>query len=243
MARYKTIKKKREYIYDDMEEFRSYRNEKVHDDWRKAPEGSWILTDDDQVCRILKRGTLGKGEYLRTVLGTYRPDRELLMTGDPVKNIYSFTSSMYPDEFISKKPRISHREKVFAYRVANGEHPTDVYLNLYRTEDRGYAKIRAMKLMRTERIMGVIAKEIRHALESIGIDEHYLLAEAKSVIEGEEVKDGDKLRALELLMKITDMFPKPTKTESIAVFQGFTSEQLNQLGGSEVEMLTDGQSE
>ena len=75
----------------------------------------------------------------------------------------------------------------------------------------------------------------------VGIDEDYLLEKAKVIVDKDEARDSDKLRALEMLMKIAGMFPKEKKTESLAVFEGFSKEKLAQLGGASVKLISHGE--
>ena len=44
-----------------------------------------------------------------------------------------------------------------------------------------------------------------------------------------------------MLMKIAGMFPKEKKTESLAVFEGFSKEKLAQLGGASVKLISHGE--
>ena len=75
----------------------------------------------------------------------------------------------------------------------------------------------------------MISKENIESLDKIGINRDYLFEKTKEVIENLDGKDSDKLRAIELLMKIKDMFPKEEKREALTVFQGFSREQLQKL--------------
>ena len=95
----------------------------------------------------------------------------------------------------------------------------------------------------------MISKESAKSLKKIGIDSDYLFSKTKDVIENLDGKDSDKLRAIELLMKIKDMFPKEEKREALTVFQGFSSEQLKKLSDADeinpiahAEQITDGES-
>ena len=46
-------------IYESIEEFKKYNpNIDVVDNWRSSVEGDWIVSDDGQVCQVLKRGNL-----------------------------------------------------------------------------------------------------------------------------------------------------------------------------------------
>ena len=84
----KKVKRVDECLYESTDEFyKMCPGEEFHQDWRSAPEGAYVLTDDGQVCRILKRGimkTANKVEidYLRTILGTYRVQSEIEMKGE-----------------------------------------------------------------------------------------------------------------------------------------------------------------
>ena len=70
----KQISQKKEVLYDNVQEFhRVYPDTVVNDDWRLADEGDWVVTDDDKVCRILKKSQMksngGKDiDYVRTIL-------------------------------------------------------------------------------------------------------------------------------------------------------------------------------
>ena len=83
----------------------------------------------------------------------------------------------------------------------------------------------------------MVTEEIEAILSDIGASKHYLLEQTKNVIDNIDGKDGDKLRAIELLMKIANMFPNEKKTESLTVFQGFSEEQLKRLNGGKAQVL------
>ena len=70
MARYKLVKGVKQPVFEDIDEFKeSYSNEFIYDNWRNAPTDSWTMTDDSQVCRILKRLPMKSGgELVTTVL-------------------------------------------------------------------------------------------------------------------------------------------------------------------------------
>ena len=44
-------------IYKDIEEFKRYNpNTDAKYNWRDGTEGNWVVSDDGQVCQVLKRG-------------------------------------------------------------------------------------------------------------------------------------------------------------------------------------------
>ena len=71
------VSSKMEHLYASLKEFKALNPDSVvQESWKTADEGSWILTDDNQVCRILRkldfkrRGSNKTLEYIRTLLGT-----------------------------------------------------------------------------------------------------------------------------------------------------------------------------
>ena len=220
------IKGKKEFVFDNKKEFRSYFPlEPLELDWKTAPKGSYTLTDDNQVLKILHKDNT----YVRTLLGMRNTTGNYTLEGEPVKNIYSFASNV--DHFLAVKNRKkpTSREILFARYVVDGNDMVEAYLKAYRTNNRNYAKTHAKLLLKQERIIRMISKENSESLKKIGIDSDYLFEKTRDIIENFEGKDSDKLRAIELLMKIRDMFPKEEKREALTVFQGFSPEQLDKL--------------
>ena len=243
MARYKLVKGNQEPVFQSMDEFRElFPDDYVYDNWRDAPTESWTLTDDGQVCRIIKRLSMKSGgELVTTVLGTRHSERKHLMSGVPPKNIYSLSRNENSAVHRANKPNLTKRERLFAKYVASGMNPTDAYLKVYPTEKEVYAKNQATILLKTERVSKLVSEEIKKSMLKAGIDEDYLLETAKTIVDKESARDSDRLRALEMLMKIAGMFPKEKKTESLAVFEGFTKEKLAQLGGASVKLISHGE--
>ena len=55
---YQTIRNKKHYVYDSIEEFRvNNPNTKVHKDWKIAKEGDWVYPDDGKIVKKLKVST------------------------------------------------------------------------------------------------------------------------------------------------------------------------------------------
>ena len=73
-------------------------------------------------------------------------------------------------------------------------------------------------------------KETEMLMSKIGCTKEYLLENAKKVIDKEDARDGDKLRALETLMKISGLLTTEKKVDSVALIQeftGFSRDKLN----------------
>jgi len=234
----KLVNGRTEYLYSDKDEFYDNEDADYHEDWRTAPINSWILTDDGQVCKVLQRGEFSNGErYIRTLLGTYPIRNNIYIAGKPADDIYRFSKSVRPRQFRKNDKLPNGREVIFAKYCAQGMPPDQAYLRIFPTNNNKYAQSAANSLLKTERVQKLVSKETKKMLGSVGIDEEYLLGNAKHIIDNDGGRDSDKLRAIEILMKIAGMFPSDKKTESLTVFQGFTSEQLKQLEGAKAELM------
>ena len=226
----RTVKGRKEYIFKNTNEFRKFfPDERLERNWRKADVGSYTLTDDKQVVKILHKDHIG----VRTLLGMRKTTNYYDLKGKPAKNIYSFGGDVNHLGSVKNRKNPTAREMLFARYVADGEDAIDAYLKAYRTNNRGYAKAHAKILLKQERIIRMISKENTESLKKIGIDSDYLFDKTKNIIENLKGKDSDKLRAIELLMKVRDMFPKEEKREALTVFQGFSREQLKRLGDTD----------
>ncbi len=225
----KTIKKVNHYLYDSITEYNLYHNKKpVY--WKQGNEGDWVVSDDGQVCQILKKGVMNGKSYIRCLLGTHFLQNE--MDGDPPKNIYSFTRDNFGTDNRLKREKPNTKEWIFGKYVANGIDPKEAYKKAFGSKSDEYAKIWSKRLLTTKRVSNIVSKEIREMMDELGITDDYLLASAKEVIDTTD-KDADKVRAIRMLMEIKDMFPKQnSQTESLTVFQGFSKEQLSALKDS-----------
>ena len=233
------------YIFKNENEFRAlFPNQTLYDDWRKAPEGAWTLTDDGQILEILKKGQMRRGlskkysSYIRTLLGMRVVESNSKLSGEPPTHIYSFSSDKHPKKRRLERKEYNGREFIFAQYIATGLDPVDAYLRAFPTNKRKHAELSAKLLLKTKRVQKLITQKIEEKMDSLGISEEWLLDEVKCVVEGKQSKDNNKLRALELLMKVRGMFPSSEqKSESLTVFQGFTPEQLDSIRGGDAKKL------
>ena len=234
----KTISGVDYHLYEDESEFRKHhQKEDLRDNWREALEGEWALSDDGQVFSVLRRAVMysnqyhAKTDYVRTLLGTAFVVDSVTLSGEPAADIYTFTkykTSRY----------ITSREKLFAKMVAMGRDATDAYLTVYKTENRRYAANRTKILLRQKRIRTLINKEVEELMDGLGITKTYLLENAKLVVDKSDARDGDRLRALETLMKISGLLSNDKKSESIALIQeftGFTKDKLKAFESGLIE--------
>jgi hypothetical protein len=237
------IKNKQHFVYDDEKEFRLQSSESLIDDWRNANTKEWTKSDDGKVLQVLKRGVFTnhsgqKVEYVRTLLGTYTVRKKDRMAGDPPKNIYSFSRDKTSYDIQTSKRKATSGEVLFAQYVVRGVEPTEAYIKAFPTNKRRWAQSASQSLLRQERIVNLISKEVKNALEEVGIHHEDILAKVWSIANDDDQTSSSRVRCLELLAKISDMMPNSEKrSESLTVFQGFTPEQLASLSSGDTQMI------
>ena len=202
--------------------------------WREAEVGDWVLTDDDYVIQVLRKGTMLKAKgkkrkvhYIGTCTGTFPAIKTAKMDASRRENIYSFGGR--PEaESVMKRDSLTKYEAIFVNYIIAGMDPKDAYMKAFKTRNPGYAGIKAGRLLKTERVTSEMKKELEPVMEELGIDESFILKAIKEVAELSD-KDETRLKALFKLSDILDMEDK-NKTSvtqiSGAVFQGFSDDMI-----------------
>ena len=244
---FKEIKGKKHYLYDSIQEFRIHHpDERLNENWRKAKEGEWVVTDDQGVCQILKcydlKINMSKKvtRCSRTVLGTFRVDNyniKLLSEDGIAENIYTF-SRTYKAYKEYQKDGLKPKEFVFARYVAEGMEITKAYKKVFKkSKSSEYIASSAKQLMKKDEVKTMVKEEIKKVLQEEGITADWILSRYKDLAELAE-KDSDKLRSLESLSKISGLFDTETKQEQLTVWSGFTDEQMEALkDGNKTELV------
>ena len=86
----------------------------------------------------------------------------------------------------------------------------------------------------------MVKEEIKKILDDEGVTPKWIIEKYKDIADVSE-RDSDRLRSLEALSKISGLFETDTKKEQLAVFQGFTPEQLENLNGKETKLVAAGE--
>ena len=244
---YKKVKGINHYLYDSIQEFRVHHpNALLNENWRKAQEGEWVVTDDQNVCQILKCYDLKINasdkvtKCVRTVLGTFRIDNmnaKLLGEDGIAENIYTF-SRTYKAFKQYQKDGLNPKEFVFARYVAEGMEITQAYKKVFKkSKSSEYIASSAKQLMKKEEVQTMVKEEIKKTLQEEGITPDWILAKYKEIADLAD-KDSDKLRSLESLSKISGLFDTETKQEQLTVWSGFTNEQMEALkDGGKTELI------
>ena len=80
-------------------------------------------------------------------------------------------------------------------------------------------------------------------MSEVGITKRYLLENTKGMVDKDDTRDNDKLRAIETLMKISGMLSNDKKVDSVALIQEFTGFTREKLKAFEQGILPEPQKE
>lgn len=224
----KTIKNRTHILYSTEEFKQTYPEYGKIKHWRAGNEGDWVLTDDDHVVQILKKGKIKGGQrYIRCICGSFVTSGVKKMYGTIAENIYTFSGTNEYRKFI-KRNNTTSRENLFARYVSSGKDVVDSYLTAYNTDNVEYAKQRSSKLLKTDRILKMISEETKKVLEEEGVSSSYIIQKFKQVADIGD-RDSDVLRSLECLAKISGLYDtQDTKKQELTIWGGFSPEQLKQ---------------
>ena len=218
-------------VYDTISEVPP--NITIVKDWRKGNIGSWVITDDDCVIQILRKGSMlrknGEMGYIGTCTGTYTVTKETFLDTDRKTNIYSFSGSSTPEQVVENRRKMTANEELFVLYVSQGLTPEDAYVKAFPTNNKRYARMKAVNLIKTERVKTAVKEELKPILQELDIDEKFILENIKIVAQTSE-KDDTKLKALFKLSDIMDLEDKgATKVQQLTgiAFQGLTDKMID----------------
>jgi len=237
------IKGVKHYAYESEAEFRTaHPTEKLIKDWRKAKQGQWCLSDDGKIVQVLLKDTMkgnkSKEEYIRTVIGMITVRKSTTLVGDITDSLYRFVKRHSYDSRIHGG--MTKQKKIFSKYIAMGLDPESAYIKAYpKTTNTDDARRKSKLLLKSKTVRDQVDKEIEELMADVGITKRYLLESTKDVVDKTDVKDNDKLRALETLMKISGMLNTEKKSESIALIQEFTGFSKEKLKAFEQGMLSE----
>ena len=234
MALTRTIKGVKHYAYESEEEFRkAHPDTPLITDWKQAEEGDWCVSDDGKIVQILKKGCFvdkkkRDNDYIRTVIGMFNHRGSSPFDGTVKDEIYRFTKKTGYQ--VKTGGYLTDAKKSFAKYVAHGMDPVKAYQKAFpKTISLDHAERRSTLLLKNKTVRQAVDKEIENLMSEVGITKRYLLETTKDVIDKIDVRDNDKLRAIETLMKISGLLSTEKKVDSVALiqeFSGFTREKL-----------------
>tara|TARA_R110001583_G_scaffold193983_1_gene363827 strand:+ start:528 stop:1157 length:630 start_codon:yes stop_codon:yes gene_type:complete len=192
----------------------------------------WVLTDDKCVIQILRRGTMlrkvGERSYVGTCTGTFLCLEGTWMDANRRTNIYSFGGDSTPEQVVMNRRKMTANEELFVLYMSQGLEPQDAYVKAFPTNNKQYARMKAVNLIKTERIKTAVKEELKPVLEELEISPKMVLEDIKLVAKTSD-KDDIKLRALFKLADILDLEDKnAAKVQQITgvQFQGLTDDMI-----------------
>ena len=248
MALTRTIKGVKHYAYESEEEFRkAHPDTPLITDWKQAEEGDWCVSDDGKIVQILKKGCFvdkkkRDNDYIRTVIGMFNHRGSSPFVGTIKDEIYRFTKKTGYQ--VKTGGYLTDAKKNFAKYVAHGMDPVKAYQKAFpKTVSLDHAERRSTLLLKNKTVRQAVDKEIENLMSEVGITKRYLLETTKDVIDKIDVRDNDKLRAIETLMKISGLLSTEKKVDSVALIQEFSGFSREKLQAFEQGILPEKQKE
>jgi hypothetical protein len=230
-VRYYKVKGIKHTVYESKREVPPHVN--IVNNWRMGNVGEWVLTDDECVIQILRKGAMlrknGERAYIGTCTGTFLVLKDTYMDTDRRVNIYSFGGDSTPEQVVANRRKMTANEELFVTYLGQGLTPEDAYVKAFPTNNKQYARMKAVNLIRTERIKTAVKEELKPILEELEIDPKMVLENIKIVAQTAE-KDDTKLKALFKLSDILDLEDKSSaKVQQITgvQFQGLTDNMID----------------
>ena len=207
---------------------------KLVKDWRKGNIGDWVFADDESVIQILRKGAMlrknGERAYVGTCTGTFIVLKNTYMDTERRTNIYSFGGDSTPEQVVMNRRKMTANEELFVSYISQGLSPEDAYVKAFPTNNKQYARMKAVNLIKTERIKTAVKEELKPVLDELEIDAKMVLEDIKIVAQTAE-KDDTKLKALFKLADILDLEDKSTaRVQQITgvQFQGLTDNMIDE---------------
>ena len=248
MALTRTIKGVKHYAYESEEEFRkAHPDTPLITDWKQAEEGDWCVSHDGKIVQILKKGCFvdkkkRDNDYIRTVIGMFNHRGSSPFVGTVKDEIYRFTKKTGYQ--VKTGGYLTDAKKSFAKYVAHGMDPVKAYQKAFpKTVSLDHAERRSTLLLKNKTVRQAVDKEIENLMSEVGITKRYLLETTKDVIDKIDVRDNDKLRAIETLMKISGLLSTEKKVDSVALIQEFSGFSREKLQAFEQGILPEKQKE
>ena len=233
MMRHYKVNKLDHAVFESMDEVPSKVD--VKPNWRKAKVGDWVKADDGCIVQVLRRGDMIKDKgknrvrsYIGTCTGTFVCLARNKMDTSKRRNIYSIGGELSAEERVTSRTTLSKSEVLFVQYLSSGLSAQNAYLKAFPTNNPYYANTKSASLIKTERIVKAMKRELEPIVKELGISPKYILDRIKA-----EADNGDKadvrLKALFKLSDILDLEDKSsTKVTQVtgALFQGFSEDQL-----------------
>ena len=229
--RYYKVKGIKHTVYEVEQEVPPHVN--IVSNWRKGNIGDWVLADDKSVIQILRKGSMlrknGERAYVGTCTGTFIVSDDTYMDTEKRSNRYSFGGCSTPEQVVANRRKMTASEELFVLFMSQGLSPEDAYVKAFPTNNKQYARMKAVNLIKTERVKTAVKEELKPILEELSIDERMVLDGIR--VEAQTAEKADtRLKALFKLSDILDLEDKnAAKVQQVTgiAFQGLTNDMID----------------
>ncbi len=247
-----TIRGKTHYVFESEEEYRGFFKEEAQKirDWKEGKEGDWVRADDGGIVQLLKVSSNinhpGDSEnykvasgWCRTIVGTFIKTKNAHMDSDFAQhpNRYTFSKKIKDTaKRVKERKNITKNEKLFSVNVATGMGAVKSYMEAYNELDEKNAKRKALVLLKQDRVMKEIDRNVNEVAKSLGIDHEYILEKLKHLADFSD-DSNIVLQSTKELGKIIGTASNTIHQRDIGVigmFEGFTQGQLQKADRKEI---------
>ena len=152
-------------------------------------------------------------------------------------NIYAFSGNFKAKNTYQGENKLNNKEFLFARYVAEGYDTVEAYKKVYKkSKSPEYINRKTSSMLKKESIRKMVKDEIKKILQEEGVTNEWIIGRYRDIADLAE-RDSDKLRSLESLSKISGLYETEKKQEQLTVWQGFTPEQLEAIGGGKTQVL------
>ena len=248
-------------IFDDVEEFIMFYDGKpppLLEDWKLGQKGDWVLADDGKICEVIFRkdelphpGDVGKYKYhkgyLRTIVMSAiindSPSSKLHCDPTKHKSRYRFGNPKSYDQrskIIARK-NITKNERIFIFnllhrRMTLEESYRDAYKKHIKSTGGSRILERALLLVKQERILAEIKKEVADAASKLGISHETVLGRIQQFADSDAVDPRVSLDAAKTLGKAIQTFEPKEIKQQITGGYGMAIEQIDE---GDIKMIED----
>jgi len=249
------------HIFEDVEEFTMFYGGNpppLIENWKEGQAGDWVLADDGKICQILyrknelvhPRDSGGKDTYsyhrgyLRTaVMATVindNPNTKLDCDEAKHPSRYRFGNAKLMNQYDRIKGRkdLTKSERVFIFNLLyRGFSLEKAYDNAYKTnKSTGTALLKkALLLIKQERIMSEIKKEVEEAAGSLGITHKSVLERTLQFANNDDINPQVALDATKMLGKSIGTF-EPKQQNQQRLIGGY-GETIMELSSKDIDLV------
>ena len=202
--------------------------------WKNSKKNDWVLTDDNKILQILAVKTIGTTKVYQTCIGTFSESGKM----DTKKRSSRHTLSGKTEyELLKDRKEPTHKEILFAARIATGQRPAQAYLAVYDTKSEETAKKKSAILVKTERIQKILKQDLKDVFEKLGATTESMVEVVWGVAQNGK-NDSDRLKAAGMMWDAANLVEKHKITEIQGLFQGFDPTQIEEF--KRPEEITEG---